>query len=271
MTEKVLESTPVEPELAELAVPEVSVPDVEVERPSVTVSALTERRLQELLEKQQAALVELIDKKFQSTKDRRIGKLESKVDELLALRQEVEAAGGWDPIISQQQQVETIEARLNKILDARLSQAPASQPAADPKSAWQAEWDAESRKITDAASKLGVRLSPEEYNAALFGKKFETKGDAYAALNQALLRKGAGEAIPAAAVVTEGGDVPRLPEPKAPKDFRQQLDSALVKGDDKAAREALDAEWAKIEKMQALEKAKTMLADSNISPQELIE
>lgn len=265
------EGAQVEEESQELAVPEISTPEPEVQQPSPAPAGVTEERLRELLESQRAALEEAIDRKVQSTKDRRIGKLESRVEELLALRQEVEAAGGWDPVINQQQQAEVLEARLNKILDARLSQAPASQPARDPKVAWQAEWDAESRKILDAASKLGATLSTEEYNAALFGKKFDTKGDAYAALNQAIYRKMAGNSVPTGAVATEGGDVARPPEPKTPKNFRQNLDAARKKGDNAEARRILDAQWASVEKEQAKVAARQSLEQAGIDPKELVE
>ena len=271
MPDELKEGAQAEEESQELAVPEISTPEPEVQQPSPAPAGVTEERLKELLESQRAALEEAIERKVQSTKDRRIGKLESRVEELLALRQEVEAAGGWDPVINQQQQVEALEARLNKILDARLSLAPVSRPAADSKAAWQAEWDAESRKVLDAAEKLGVKLSTEEYNAAFFGKKFDTKGDAYAALNQAIYRKMAGNSVPGAAVVTEGGEAPRQPEPKAPKAFRQRLDEARGKGDDKEARRILDEQWKAVEREQAKIAAKAALEQAGISAKELIE
>lgn len=269
MPEELKEGAQEAKELKELAVPEVSEAPSEVQHPSPAPAGLTEERLQELLEAQRAALEETIERKVQSTKDRRIGKIESKVDELLALRQQVEAAGGWDPIINQREAEDRMDTRLNAILDARLSQTPASQQAADPKEAWRVEWDAESRKIVDAAKKLGIALTPEEYNAALFGKKFTSKGDAYAALNQALLRKGAGESIPAAAVATEGGDVARQPEPKVPKTFRQQLDSARSRGDEVEARKILDAQWSEVERQAKIEDARRVMADAGITKEEL--
>ena len=111
-------------ESPELAVPEISEALTEVQQPSPAPAGLTEERLQELLDVQRAALEETIERKVQSTKDRRIGKIESKVDELLALREQVEAAGGWDPIINQRQSEDALDARLNAILDA-----PANRPA----------------------------------------------------------------------------------------------------------------------------------------------
>jgi len=261
------------PETAEesvgLAVPEISEGAPEVQQPSPATAGLTEERLKELLEDQKAALAEMIERRVQSTKDRRIGKLESKVDELLVLRQEVEAAGGWDPVISQQRQAEDWEARMTRIVDARLPRQPASQPVSDPTDAWRAEWNAESQKILDAASKLGIVITPEEYNAAMFGKKFKTPGDAYAALNQAIIRKGRGDDVTTAAVATEGGGVPRTPEPTTPKPFRQQLDEAKKKGDAEA-RKVLDAQWAVIEKDRAREQARLALEEAGVSPEELL-
>ena len=269
MPETLKEGAQVEQELEELAAPEVSETEPEVQQPSPAPAGLTEERLQELLVKQQTALEETIERKLQSTKDRRISKIESKVDELLTLREQVEAAGGWDQVINQRKLEDDLETRLSAMLDARIPQAQARQPVANQKEAWRAEWEDESKKITDAAAQLGVKLTPEEYNAALFGKKFETKGDAYAALNRALLQKGAGEAITAAAVVTEGGTVARPKEPEAPKDHQQLYEEAMAKGDEKAARASLDAQWAEIEKMQAKERAKSLLAQSGLTPEDL--
>ena len=257
-------------ESPELAVPEISEALTEVQQPSPAPAGLTEERLQELLDVQRAALEETIERKVQSTKDRRIGKIESKVDELLALREQVEAAGGWDPIINQRQSEDALDARLNAILDARLPRQPASQPVpADPKLAWQKEWNAESQKILDAAVQLGVTLTTEEYNAALFGKKFQTAGDAYVALNQAILRKGRGEAIPGAAVVVEGGSLPRQPGPVVPKTFRERLDEAKSRGDDKEARRILNEQWASVESLQAKEEAKRLLQERGLTTDDL--
>lgn len=249
-------------ELQEQTVPEVS-EVLEVQQPSAAPAGLTEARFTELLDVQKAALLEEFDRKLQSQKDRRIGKLESKVEELLATKEAVESAGGWDQIIDRQQQAEDLETRFNTILDARLSQAPA------PQRGWQAEWDAESQKILDGASKLGVSLTTEEYNAALFGKKFATKGDAFAALSQALLRKGRGESIPTAAVIAEGGEVARLPEPKAPKNFRQKFDEARAKGDGSDARKLLDERWAEVDKLAKVERARRVLAQEGVAPEDL--
>ena len=261
MAQELLEGAQATQEPTELAIPQVS-EVTEVQQPSVG-GGVSEARLTELLEAQRTALLEDFDRKLQSQKDRRIGKLEGKVDELLATKAAVEAAGGWDQVIRQQQYAEDLKTELNAALDARLSQTPASQPD------WRAEWDAESRKITDAASKLGITLSTEEYNAALFGKKFATRGDAYAALNQAVIAKAKGEAIPRAAVATEGGEVARPPEPRVPKTFRQKFDEARTSGNDKEARKLLDEQWKEVEKLGRIEAARQTLAAAGVTPEEL--
>ena len=79
----------------------------EVQQPSVSVG-LTEERLKELLEAQNKALEETIERRVQSVKDRRFAQLETRLDETLALKDQVEAAGGWDPYLAQQQQTEAI-------------------------------------------------------------------------------------------------------------------------------------------------------------------
>ena len=267
MPEELKEGAQEAPESQELAVPEISVATPEVQQPSPAPTGQTEERLEKLIGAVTALneKVEKLSRQEQSAKDRAISKT---ARELAEVKARLDAFGGDWNALAQEAEAQTYQQRLSA-LEARVSQAPASQPAADPKSAWRAEWDAESQKILDAASRLGVALTPDEYNAAMFGKKFTTKGDAYAALNQALLRKGAGEAIPAAAVVTEGGDVPRVPEPKAPKAFREKLDEARKKGDDKEARRVLDDKWEEVKKDQARDAARRALAEAGISPEEL--
>jgi len=269
MPEELKEGAQEAPESQELAVPEISEAPAEVQQPSPAPTGQTEERLEKLIGAVTALneKVEKLSRQEQSAKDRAISKT---AKELAEVKARLDAFGGDWNALAQEAEAQTYQQRL-AALEARISQAPASQPAADPKSAWRAEWDAESQKILDAASRLGVALTPDEYNAAMFGKKFTTKGDAYAALNQALLRKGAGEAIPAAAVVTEGGDVPRAPEPKTPKTFRQQLDDANKKKDSTEARRILDAKWAEVERGRAREEAKRVLQESGVDPKELIE
>jgi len=241
----------------------------EVQQPSISVG-LTEERLKELLEAQNKALEETIERRVQSVKDRRFAQLETRLDETLALKDQVEAAGGWDPYLAQQQQTEAIEKRLERMIEARISGAAAAKQAS-PKEAWQQEWDAESQKILDAAKEQGVSLSDEEYRSALFnnGIPFGSKGDAYASLNKALVAKARGDATPVSVVSAEGGEAPRPPEPKVPKTFRQKFDEARKSGNEKEARKLLDEQWGEVEKLGRIEAARQTLAAAGVTPEEL--
>lgn len=258
----------------ELAVPKVSEP-TEVKPPSVPSGGITEDRLQELLAAQRAELEEVISKGVQSIKDRRIGQLETKVDEALALKSEVEAAGGWDQFLVQRQQADLLDKKIEQLVEARISQgAGKSVQMPTAQTSWQAEWRDESQKILDAAAKSGVSLSKEEYNAAMFnnGRPFNSKGDAYAALNQAILRKSKGESISVAAVATEGGDVAKPPAPPAtPKTAAQRFEEAKAAGD-YATMEAIQAErWDNVEKLQKETAARNALAAAGLTAEDLIE
>ena len=267
MPEEGKEGTPADLELSAPAVQEVSKAAVEVERPSGTDSALTEKRLAELLDAQKAALEEAIDRKVQSVKDRRFGQIESKLEELLTLRQQVESAGGWDPVIAQKQQ----EDRLEKLIEARISKAAGPAAREFAQDSWQKEWAAESQKILDAAKEQGVTLTGDEYAQAMFnnGLAFATKGDAYAALNRVIVSKAKGESTPISVVLPEGGATMRVPEPKTPKNFQQKFAEAKGKSDDKAMRKLLDEQWAEVDKMAKVERVRKTLAESGVSPEDL--
>lgn len=248
MTDELKEGAPVEEELSPPAVEEVST-ETEDQQPSEPTGGLTEDRILELLQNQQKALEERLEtfsRQQQSAKDRAISK---NAKELPEIRARLEASGGdWDQLI-QKEDANSVAARL-EALEARISQAPARQR--DAQSAWQAEWNDESQKILDAAAQLGISLSPEEYNAAMFGQKFATKGDAYAALNAAILAKGKGESVPVAAVTTEGGEVANPPAPEEPTDFRTDFDSAT---DENQKRSLLNDRWAELEAQHQLRRA----------------
>ena len=266
MTDKVVESTPLDVE--SLAAPEILTVEKEVQPASVIALGLTEERLKELLEAQNKALEETIERRVQSVKDRRFAQLETRLDEALAIKEQVEAAGGWDPYLAQQQQTEAIEKRLEQMVEARISGAAAAvakQPT------WQQEWDAESQKIVDAAKEQGVELSGEEYRSALFnnGIPFASKGDAYAALNRSLVAKAKGDKTPVSVVSAEGGEAPRPPEPKTPKTFRQKFDDAQKSGNQADARKLLDAQWVEVERLGRVEAARQSLAAAGVTPEEL--
>ena len=251
-------------ELLAPAVSEVSA-GVEVKQPSVSVG-ITEERLKELLEAQGKVLEETIERRVQSVKDRRFAQLETRLDESLALKQQVEAAGGWDPYLAQQQQTEAIEKRLEQMIEARISRKPVST-----QETWQAEWSAESQKILNAAKERGVELTDGELTQVKFnnGLAYETKGDAYAALNRALLAKAIGDKTPVSVVSAEGGEAPRPPEPKTPKTFRQKFDDARKGGNDVEARKLLDAQWVEVERLGRVEAARKSLEAAGVSLEEL--
>lgn len=269
MTKEDLESTPVSEELTEPVVPEISDQEPEVE-PTSSPEGLTEARLKELLDAQRKALEEEFEERMkrvaQSTKDRRIGKLETKLDELLVAR---EQGLTLDDLIKEQSETQTLESRIDAILATKLS-----QPTRATGETWQEEWARESQKVLDKAKKRGVEVTKEEYNKAMFnnGQPFNSKGDAYAALNDLIVAKAKGESISVSAVATEGGDVASPPPPPAsPKSLAEQFEEAKAKGDYAAMEKIQDQSWEDWEKMRQKEIAKAQLAQSGISPEELLE
>jgi hypothetical protein len=240
--------------------------ETEVQQPSLG-AGVTEERLKELLAQQSKTLEETIERRVQSVKDRRFAQLETRLDEAVVLKEQVEAAGGWDPYLAQQQQTEAIEKRLEQMIEARISRKPVS-----PQETWQAEWSAESQKILDAAKERGVELTDGELTQVKFnnGLPYGTKGDAYAALNRALLSKAIGDKTPVSVVSAEGGEAPRPPEPpKAPMTFRQKFDKARTSGNEAEARKILDEQWLAVEKQGKIEAARQTLAAAGVTPEEL--
>ena len=270
MTESVQEGAPVTPEPVEPAVPEVSEVIEEVQQPSVPDTGLTESRLEQLLAAQDErfeAMEERLERAAQSAKDRGISK---NAQEIAAIRGQLESLGGDWGALQAQAETQSLYDRIAQ-LESGGTSSPAPAPIAQ---VWQEEWASESQKIQDAAAKRGVNLAPEEYNAAMFnnGVAFKTKGDAYAALNNAIIAKAQGEAIPVAAVATEGGDVAAPPAPPAePKAFRQQLDEAIASGDIAKQDEIMANRWKEFEDLQEKEAALAQLKAAGISPEDLIE
>ena len=270
MTEEALEGAPVTPEPVEPVVPEVSEVIEEVQQPSVPETGLTESRLEQLLKAQDErfeAMEERLERAAQSAKDRGISK---NAQEIAAIRGQLESLGGDWGALQAQAETQSLYDRI-ALLEGGVTSSPAPAPVAQ---VWQEEWASESQKIQDAAAKRGVNLEPEEYNAAMFnnGVAFKTKGDAYAALNNAIIAKAQGEAIPVAAVATEGGDVATPPAPLAPpKTSAQQFEEAKAAGDYEAM-EAIQAErWDNVEKLQKVQTAQEALDAAGISAEDLIE
>ena len=270
MTDIVPEGAPTTPEIVEPAVPEVSEVVQEDKQPSVPSEGITEARLNELLDSRLGSMTEELERQAQSAKDRGISANAKQINDILSRLDEL--GGNRDALIQEVDQT-TLLQKVTE-LEAQILNAAVPVGQADGKSAWQSEWSGESQKILDAAAKSGVELSQDEYNAAMFnnGIAFVSKGDAYAALNQAIVSKAKGESIPVAAVATEGGNVATPPAPPAgPKTFRQKLDAAKESGDEAAQRAALDERWDEIEQQQKLTEATQALAAAGLSPADLIE
>ena len=265
MTDDVVEGAPVIAEPVEPVVPEVSEVTEEVQQPSVPSEGLTEDRLIEILNERD----EKTARTAQSAKDRAISRnakdiadilerFEASGDSAAEFVQETDRQAG---IEATQQWQAGIESRLQQL------SVPTGQD-------WQSEWTADAQKILDAAAKSDVELSQDEYNAAMFnnGIAFGSKGDAYAALNQAIVSKAKGESISVAAIATEGGDVARPPAPPAePKTTAQRFEEAKAAGDQEAMQAVQDERWDAVEKQQKAALALETLEAAGISAEDLIE
>ncbi len=271
MTDQVVEGTLSTPEIVEPAVPQVSEVDQGVQLPSVPSVGITEDRIEELLDARLGELKAELDKQAQSAKDRGISANAKQINEILARLDQL--GGNREALIQEVDQ----QALLTKIanLETQISQRPASPTqTADAQSAWQVEWRDDSQKVLDAAAKKGVSLTQDEYNAAMFnnGVPFPSKGDAYAALNQAILAKAKGEAIPIAAVVTEGGETPRPPAPPAqPKTAAQRFEEAKAAGDLTAMQQIQQERWDEVEILQKRAAAEQALSAAGLTAEDLIE
>ena len=265
MTESEQEGALSTDETTELVVPEVLEEEIEDQPLSVAEAGITEARLIEIL----AERDEKTARAARAAKDSAISRNAKDIADIL---ERFEASGSDKAAFiaeTDQQAAIDAQAEWQAGIDSRLSQL-----AAPTRQDWQAEWDVDSQKILDAAeAEDDTVLTTEEYNAAFFGQKFASRGDAYVALNAAISAKRSGKPaiIPAAAVQTEGGEVARTPEPTIPKKFRQKFDSALENGDDDAARKILDARWDEIDKAERLERARQELANQGLSVEELTE
>ena len=255
-----------DPEVVESASPEVQEPvDVKVPevsgpaegQPTSVPSGLTEEALQKILDDRFTKLAEDLKRDNQSMKDRRIGKLETSVEKLLAVKGLVDQKGGdWEAAISETRESEISERMAN--LESKLLQPPV---AVSPD--WKQEWQDESKKIVDAAAKLGIALTDDEYNAALFGKKFASKGDAFAALQGALILKTRGESVTPAALANEGGTLPAQPEKL---DFRQTLAKAETTAD---KTKVLEAQWDVIGKELKKREVRDALVEKGLTVEDL--
>jgi len=270
MTDQVQEGAPTTPEIVEPAVPQVSEVEQEVQQPSVPSEGITEARLQELLDSRLGSLTEELEKQAQSAKDRGISANAKQINDILSRLDEL--GGNRDALIQEVDQTTLLQKVAE--LEAQISNVPVPVGQAVGKTAWQSEWTGEAQKILDAAAKSGVELSQDEYNAAMFnnGMAFTAKGDAYVALNQAIISKAKGESISVAAIATEGGDVAKPPAPPAePKTTAQRFEQAKAAGDQEAMQAVQDERWDAVEKQQKAQLARDTLEAAGISAEDLIE
>ena len=247
------------------AAPEVaSFPTTEVKQPSEP-RGLTEERLNELFSavKSLDEKVENFSRQAQSAKDRAISKTAAEIAEVKARLDQF--GGDWNAM-AQAEESRGLYKRL-EALEAGTSRKPVST---SPVEAWQKEWDAEHRKILDAAKERGVELTKEEFDQVKFnnGLPYASKGDAYAALNRALLAKAIGDKTPVSVVSAEGGTTPRLPEPKAQKTFREKLDAAKKANDPVAVRKIIDEQWDALDRQAKLEAAKRAASEAGVELKE---
>ena len=130
----------------------------------------------------------------QATKDVRFGKFETKLGELEAV---VKASGGdWGKV-----EGDLVQNDLRQQVAAN-TEALASGSGGG--TSWDKEWAEKSQQMLEnAAEKYGVTLTEEE-KATFQTMQFETAVDAFGALNDAILAKARGEAIPTAAIASEG-------------------------------------------------------------------
>lgn len=196
--------------------------------------AITEERVSELLdeklatftESQQEILKQIAEREVQSKHDSRYGRFETKLDELLAIKERIETNdGSWDDVLAQIERQEGT-AQLEATLDAKIEQALTSvRPAMDdggPKdqriAEWNEEWKQAVQNVTDKAATDELEIPAEALEQVRSGS-FKTKIDAYTALNDLYIAVKTGAEIPAAATQTEeGGDAPPISDPKTSPD-----------------------------------------------------
>jgi len=222
------ESSSVEEEPLAPSVTDVS--DTTEETPLVS-DAITEERVSELLdeklsaftESQKALLEQLAEREVQSKHDRRYGRFETKLDEILAIKERVEGSeGSWDEILAQIERQEGT-AQLEAALDAKIEQALTSiRPATDEAvrtqriAEWNEEWKQAVQNIKDKAAADELEI-PAEAIEQVQSAKYNTKIEAYTALNDLYIGLKTGTEIPVAAITTEeGGGTPPTSEPKTP-------------------------------------------------------
>ena len=204
----------------ELAAPSVSEISETEEETTLVPSGITEERVSELLdeklagftESQKEILKQLAEREVQSKHDSRYGRFESKLDEILAIKERVEGdENNWDDILAQIERQEG-NATLEAALDAKIQEALTSfQPGPDEeglktqrKAEWESEWARAVQSIKDkiTVDKLSIPAGAVEQ---VQSGEYATKVDAYTALNDLYIAIKTGADIPVAAAQTEGG------------------------------------------------------------------
>lgn len=216
--------------------PAPSVLDVSATTDTTTLvsDAITEERVSELLdaklatftESQREILEQLAEREVQSKHDRRYGRFETKLDEILAIKNQVETAeGSWDTILAQIERQEGTD-QLEAAVDAKIAEALTSvQPATDDGGSkdqriaeWNEEWKQAVQNVTDKAATDELEIPAEALEQVRSGS-FKTKIDAYTALNDLYIAVKTGTEIPAAAIITEeGGETPPISDKDTPPD-----------------------------------------------------
>ena len=180
-------------ESTEQGVPTPTVSETSDAAPSAP-SGVTEDQLKEYGEQWLEQAKAEANKAAQSTKDVRFSKFETEIGELKAV---VEASGGdWKKVES--------DLAENSLRQQVAANTEALTSGSGGGTSWEKEWaDTSQQMLEGAAEKYGVTLTEAE-KATFQTMRFDTSVQAFGALNDAILAKARGEAIPTAAVASEG-------------------------------------------------------------------
>jgi hypothetical protein len=170
----------------EQAAPSVSDVSDNTEATPLVSNAITEERVSELLdeklakftESQTEILAQLAEREVQSKHDRRYGRFETKLDELLAIKKRVEDSdGAWDDILAQIERQEG-NAQLEAALDAKIEQAltsvlpPVDEGAiqAQRVAEWNEEWKQAVQNVKDKAAADELEIPAEALEQVQSGR-----------------------------------------------------------------------------------------------------
>jgi len=215
MTEKELETAAEEEELLAPSVSDVS--DISDVAETSTPDGLTEERLLELLAANNQKLLdeinsgvveEVAERAAQGWKDRRLGKFETQIDELLSIREQVDRDGGdWTGVLADFQAREREEQIYQNLMNRVSRDISARRPASDERSAWVQEWQAAIQRTKDKLDGAGVKYDPAELDAltkGAYGSATEAR-DALADYQVAKLTGAVTSEVSTSAVSIEGG------------------------------------------------------------------